>query len=79
MLRGTLRVVRDQAVRQELGIPIRRAARITGISYATMTLYEADPMAVKSEARRQACALFYEELRRLLSKAPMYPQIGDAE
>jgi hypothetical protein len=63
--------VRDQAVRQELGIPLRRAAKITGVSHPTMALYEADPQAVRSPSKRYACALFYDELRRLMAMAPL--------
>jgi hypothetical protein len=42
-----------------------------------MALYEADPMAVKSPERRRACALFYSELRRLMSRAPLTSEVAE--
>ncbi len=42
-----------------------------------MALYEADPMAVKSRGKRRACALFYEELRRLIARAPFTQEAGE--
>ncbi len=50
-----------------MGIPIRRAAMIAGVSHPLMMLYEADPEAVITPEKRNACRIFYEELRRLLT------------
>lgn len=66
-----MRVVRDQAIREELGIPLTRAAKLAGVSAPTLRLYEADPQAVRTENRRQACAELYEHLRALLGREPM--------
>jgi hypothetical protein len=63
--------VRDQAVRVELGIPLRNACRIIGIAYHTLRMYEIDPAAIRSPEKREACALFYAELRRLMERAPL--------
>ena len=65
-----MRLVRDQAVRQELGIPLVRAAKLAGVSHPTLRLYEADPQAVRGERLRQACADLYESLRKLLEREP---------
>jgi hypothetical protein len=65
-----MHALRDQAVRVTLAMPLTVAARLAGVSRPTLTLYEADPMAVRSDAKRKACARLYEELRRLLARAP---------
>lgn len=66
-----MRDVRDQAVREELGIPLTRAAKLAGVSAPTLRLYEADPQAVRTENRRMACAELYAQLRALLGREPL--------
>jgi hypothetical protein len=62
--------VRDQAVRELLGIPLTRAAKLAGVGKDTLRLYEADPQAVKGDTTRRACERLYAELRELLARAP---------
>lgn len=62
--------LRDQAIRVTLGMPLTVAARLAGVSRPTLVLYEADPMAVKSDSKRAACAALYSHLSDLLSAAP---------
>lgn len=69
-----MRIVRDQAVREELGIPLTRAAKLAGVSAPTLRLYEADPQAVRTDDRRGACAALYGHLRALLAREPLRPQ-----
>jgi hypothetical protein len=71
-----MRVVRDQAIREELGIPLTRAAKLAGVSAPTLRLYEADPQAVRTENRRMACAELYAHLRALLSREPIRGDIA---
>jgi DNA-binding XRE family transcriptional regulator len=71
--------VRDQAVRVELGIPLKTAARLVGVSHPTLRLYEVDASAVKTTEKRAACALFYSELRRLMARAPLTREIAEDE
>lgn len=66
-----MRVVIEQAIRLDLGIPLKRAAKLAGVSHATLRVYEADPRAVKSEKLRMACAELYEHLRSLLGREPL--------
>ncbi len=44
---------------------------LAGVSHMTMRLYEADPLSVKSDSKRGACAKLYEKLRDLLQSAPL--------
>lgn len=67
----TMHVVREQAIRVDLGIPLKRAAKLAGVSHATLRVYEADPQAVKSELLRMACAALYDELRALMAREPL--------
>ncbi len=59
-----------------MGIPLRTAAKIIGVSYPTLRMYEVDEAAVKTAQKREACALFYAELRRLMARAPLTQEVG---
>jgi hypothetical protein len=71
-----MHVLRDQAVRLTVGIPLTVAARLAGVSRPTLVLYEADPMAVKSDTKRAACSALYERLRSLLAETPLSRSIA---
>ena len=73
-----MRLVRDQAVREELGIPLTRAARLVGVAPLTLRLYEADPSAVRGEELRLACAELYAQLRALLGRQPLRRPVAHA-
>ena len=60
--------VRDQAVRVQLGISIRRAAKLAGVSRLTLMLYESDPQAIRKPLKREACATLYRRLRTVLDQ-----------
>lgn len=59
-------LLRDQAIRVKAGIPLSVAAYLCGVSRPTLSLFEADPMAVRSTEKREKCAAFYARLRRFL-------------
>lgn len=59
----------DRAVREELGIPLRVAARLAGVSRPTLAMWERAPNFV-SEAKSEPCVELYKQLRVLLERAP---------
>lgn len=61
--------MRDAAVRVEVGISLRRAAKAIGVSDNTLRIYEIDPMAVKDPMKRSKCAGYYQRLRQFLTVA----------
>jgi hypothetical protein len=54
-----------------MGIPLRNAAKVIGVAYQTLRMYEVDSTAVSTIEKRRACALFYDELRRLMDRSPL--------
>lgn len=62
--------MRDAAVREKLGVPRTVAAQLAGVSRPTLTLYEIDPEAVRSEEKRRALAQLYGMFRNVLTNAP---------
>ena len=60
--------LRDSAVRVELGISQRVAAKLIGVGVELVVRYEIDERAVHDAKKRAKCAAFYGELRRLLSR-----------
>lgn len=59
----------DQAVRVELGISLRVAAKLAGVAKNTLTMYEAAPHVVRPE-KRAVCVKLYKLLRHVLEHAP---------
>jgi len=60
--------MRDAAVRVEIGISQRVAAKLIGVSVDLLVRYEIDARAVHDPKKRAACSAFYAELRKLLSR-----------
>jgi hypothetical protein len=59
----------DRAVREELGIPLRVASKLAGVSRATLANYERAPQWI-GRSKADPCAALYRLFRALLAAAP---------
>lgn len=66
----------DAAIRILAGLSLPAASKLVGVSSPTLRLYECGPHHVKSNVKRDACALFYTRLREFLDGVPFVRLAG---
>lgn len=61
--------LRDAAIRVKLGISLDTVAELAGVTRQTLTRFELEPTAVKSESKRARLAALYKDLRAIIERA----------